>query len=312
MTYSKSLLSIIVSVALMGSSVDARIIKRSRKRRTPIKKKMLLKKQSRKASPTQSVKTVTEEPSKWFTLGQTLGKQVAEYSVDQVPDSVNELPLGKNEEYINLSAAVTSGTPGTEESTKNFADLQEFYRGHKQGLSTFVPFKGNDRTPRRKNLIVKLTQIMTNCFIEAKDTAEVNKVMQEKMKELQEEFIAVTAPNDLGFAWGQSHGHQACRFIATQAAGKEVTDEAKNTYKQDVEKFFAYLKKYTPEEKNEALHNYFRGIEAVLSQFPLDEVLKNTPQETADSLRKEHQAALKNAQEGLASIDGEAKNESHS
>ncbi len=290
MNYPKSFLSIIVCATLIGSSTVARPVK---------KKKMSLRKQTRKTSSVRPVKNVSVKASKWFTLGLELGKQ----TVAQMPQSLNETLGNSPKEVHDLGTSIFSGTPGTEDYDKNYAQWKEFHKGFKQGLSTFVPLKENDLTSRQKNLIMKIGQMSSDYWIKANDHNEFIKEFQAKMMDFQNELLLLIPLDQLGNQAGKAHGQKSCQFIIDKAYGHEITAEMKDEYDKLVETFFSILDSYNEAEKKEVLHHYFRGIEETFKECNIDEILKDTPQEKADELKKEYQAALKGVQESLASVD---------
>ncbi len=305
MNYPKSLLSIMVCATLIGSNTIARPIKKKivKKQPTTIKKKTPVKKKQTKTQNVQPNKTinVTVEPSKWFILGQTIAKEQIEYivspSFDGRPLDSDHL-AAKFEEVCDLNNALRSEEPGTKQYEENFAHLQEFHRGTKQSLSIFIPIEGNDRITKQRNRLIKMVQIIADCFIEAKNCEEASSTLQVKMKEFQEQILSTTSPDEIGYEDGVRHGKWVCMAIMLQSAGGEYEDKVKNAYKTHDESFFTYTEKEcAPEEKPEAIAHYFLGVEESLKTLNIDKALKDTPKEKADELRQQYHAALKEAQE---------------
>ena len=311
MNYPKSLLSIMVCASLMCAGTIARPIKikRAIKQRTTIKKKTPLKKKPTKtqsARPRKSI-NVTVKPSKWFILGQKLGKETLECAPQYFGRQGNNKENFKENfrEYNDLIVSVQSGTAETEDYNKKFEAIKEVQRGFKESTSSFKPLKGNDHASRRMNFHIKFTRLYADWLIESKDYNEYMEKVQTKMIELQDEIFIILPLDKLGYHAGQANGHKVCLSIALQAEGDEVTDEV---YTKSLKEFLSFIETYTPEEKKEILRHYYRGIEETLKEFNIDEALKNTPQDKADELRQQYHAALKEAQERSASCNTEAKN----
>ncbi len=298
MNYPKSLLSIMVCASLMCAGTIARPIKMKKatkqsttiKKKTPLKRKPTKTQSARPNKTVQPVINVTLEPSKWFTLGQTDAEKLIMYAVDP---NVSVDDFNKTE-YSKLP--------------DDFAHKQEYFKGMKQGLSTFTPIAGNDITTNQKSRLIQYFQIAADCWLEAKKFNEVEKIFSVKIKEFQEHVLSTMSPAELGYEYGNRHGKWVCMAIMLQSPGDACEDKITNAYKTHDESFFTAIEKYSEKEKKEATGYYFRGIEESLKTLNIDEALENTPQDKIDELRQQYHAALKEAQERSASYNTEAKN----
>ena len=239
MNYLKSFLSVIVCTTLIGSGTIR-----------PIKKKKPKKTQHVQPCNTgQSVIKDTKAPSKWFIVGQTYAKQMITLAGDP------------NVTVIDLAKTVYSKPPD------DFAHKQEYYKGMKQGLSTFTPIQENDITTNQKSRLIQYFQIAADCWLEAKDFNEVRKIFSVKIKEFQEHVLSTMSPAKLGYEYGYCHGNRLgnvngwechkCLFIMYE-------DTIRNAYETHDESFLTAIEKFSQEAQKEVTAYYFLGIKESL------------------------------------------------
>ncbi len=269
-------------------------------------------------SPSLLSETAPHKKDHFYTLGESLGKDVVKMSQNN-----GELPqknsLMDNKELMNMNQALTSAPPSSDEHKKAFKNAQSLFRGLKEALEDVKVVSGNDLEAQQKAFAIKMNRAMADAFINAENYADAMKEMGTALSKLSQEaqICGVHQPiqftldtNDPFYKEGLSVAKALCNFMTRQAQGEDIAPEEGIALTKKVnERIFAKKPNATQEDLQQNVLQLLTGMAQAFKEYNLEEVLKthHTAPKIADKLRLTYKTSLQSLISGIEGMTAPAQ-----